>query len=225
MVSGFVRPGDLCFDIGAHAGDLTAVLLQAGGRVVAVEPQPALVELLGRRFEFDPNVTVVAAGVTALPGTAMLSICRQAPALSTFKQHWKTGRFRDRSWDEEVEVTLHTLDQLAARFGVPAFAKIDVEGAELDVLTGLSQPLPALCFEFAREFLDQSEQCVERLLMLGDYRFNYSRDLEFRFVSRRWLGGRELMAILARERGELFCGDIWAGLQEAAPSSRKTATR
>jgi FkbM family methyltransferase len=219
MVSRFVQPGELCFDIGAHAGDLTAVLLQAGARVVAVEPQPALVDLLGERFDGNPNVTVVAAGVAEQPGTATLSICRQAPALSTFKQHWKTGRFRDRCWDEEVDVTLHTLDQLVARFGAPAFTKIDVEGSELDVLTGLSQPLPALCFEFAREFMEHSERCVERLLMLGDYRFNYSKGLEFRFVSRRWLSSRELSATMARENGESFCGDIWADLGEATSDS------
>jgi FkbM family methyltransferase len=224
MISRFVQPGELCFDIGAHAGDLTAVMVRAGARVIAVEPQPALVDLLGARFDGNSNVTVVAAGVAAQPGTATLSICRQAPALSTFKQHWKTGRFRDRCWDEEVDVTLYTLDQLVAWFGVPAFTKIDVEGSELDILTGLSQPLPALCFEFACEFMEHSERCVERLLTLGDYRFNYSRDLEFRFLSRRWLSGRELMATMARESGRFFCGDIWADLRDAASDSLGGAT-
>lgn len=216
MISGFVRPGELCFDIGAHAGDLTAILLQAGGRVVAVEPQPQFVELLQRRFQGDPNVTVVAAGVADRLGKARLSICRQAPALSTLKPHWKHGRFRDRSWDEEIDVALETLDHLIDHFGVPTFAKIDVEGAELDVLNGLSRPLPALCFEFTREFMHHSAQCIERLLSLGSYRFNYSPDIEFRFASPHWFGDRELIDTIARERGDLFCGDIWAALREDA---------
>jgi hypothetical protein len=39
----FVRPGDLVFDVGAHVGDRIAAFRRRGARVVAVEPQPALV--------------------------------------------------------------------------------------------------------------------------------------------------------------------------------------
>ena len=42
----FVRPGDLVFDVGAHVGDRIAAFRRLGARVVAVEPQPALVRTL-----------------------------------------------------------------------------------------------------------------------------------------------------------------------------------
>ena len=42
----FVRRGDLVFDIGAHVGDRVASFRRLGARVVAVEPQPAMVKLL-----------------------------------------------------------------------------------------------------------------------------------------------------------------------------------
>ncbi len=42
----FVRPGDLAFDIGAHVGDRIGSFRRLGARVVAVEPQPALVRTL-----------------------------------------------------------------------------------------------------------------------------------------------------------------------------------
>ena len=51
-----VRPGDLCFDIGAHLGDRTAHFLTLGARVVAVEPQPQLMALLRRRFGRNPHL-------------------------------------------------------------------------------------------------------------------------------------------------------------------------
>jgi hypothetical protein len=36
----FIRPGDLCFDIGAHVGSRLGAWLPLGARIVAVEPQP-----------------------------------------------------------------------------------------------------------------------------------------------------------------------------------------
>lgn len=35
----FVRPGDLCFDVGAHAGNRVRAWRALGARVLAIEPQ------------------------------------------------------------------------------------------------------------------------------------------------------------------------------------------
>jgi 23S rRNA (adenine-N6)-dimethyltransferase len=51
-----VRPGELVLDIGAGEGALTAHLLAAGVRVVAVELNAGRVRVLRRRF---PDATVV----------------------------------------------------------------------------------------------------------------------------------------------------------------------
>ena len=57
-----VRPGDLVVDAGAGEGALTAHLLAAGARVVAVELHPGRAAALRRRFAEAP-VTVVQADV------------------------------------------------------------------------------------------------------------------------------------------------------------------
>ncbi len=57
-----VRPGELVFDIGAGHGALTAPLVDAGARVLAVEPHPVRVTRLRERF--------ATAQVTVLPITA-----------------------------------------------------------------------------------------------------------------------------------------------------------
>ncbi|MEM8922282.1 MAG: rRNA adenine N-6-methyltransferase family protein [Actinomycetota bacterium] len=53
-----IRPGQLVLDIGAGRGAITAALVAAGARVVAVELHPQRAETLRRRFA-DDAVTVV----------------------------------------------------------------------------------------------------------------------------------------------------------------------
>src|SRR6266542_2483499 len=65
----FVQAGDLVFDIGAHVGGRTAAFRRLGARVVAVEPQPALVRTLkllyGRDRAVSFEFTTIQRGVAA----------------------------------------------------------------------------------------------------------------------------------------------------------------
>ena len=54
LYGGFVKRGDLVFDIGAHVGDRIAAFRRLGARVVAAEPQPALVKMLKLLYGLNP---------------------------------------------------------------------------------------------------------------------------------------------------------------------------
>src|SRR5215831_11133333 len=65
----FLKPGDLAFDVGAHAGNRVRGLAALGCRVVAVEPQPDFVRLLRFLFGRSSRVTIVEAAAGARAGT------------------------------------------------------------------------------------------------------------------------------------------------------------
>ncbi|HUM72369.1 MAG TPA: FkbM family methyltransferase, partial [Chloroflexota bacterium] len=102
------------------------------------------------------------------------------------------------SWDTAVNVPVTTLDALMAQYGRPAFCKIDVEGYELEVLRGLSQPIPGLSFEYIPAAMEIATACVARLAELGPYEFNYAPGESHRLQSAHWLSAAEMLSILAQ---------------------------
>lgn len=213
----FVRPGDLCFDIGAHLGDRIRAFSRLGARVVALEPQPACMRWLRRWYGRHPKVTLLEQAVGAQAGTATLWISRLTPSVSTLSSTWleavrHSPRFAGIDWNEQVEVNVTTLDALIAEFGKPVFCKIDVEGAELDVLQGLSQALPALSFEYVPVTIETAIGCIERLGQLGNYEYNW-RISEFpRPQSSVWLNPAEMTEQLRGMWPNDNSGDVYARL-------------
>src|SRR4051812_50226625 len=74
LYGGFVRPGDLVFDIGAHVGDRVACFRRLGARVVAVEPQPAMARMLKLLYGRSADVAIEMQAVWRPKGTAGLMI-------------------------------------------------------------------------------------------------------------------------------------------------------
>jgi len=178
LYSGFIRPGDLVFDIGAHLGDRSSAFAALGARVVALEPQPRLLRWLRWLTRHQPGIVCLPMAVGRAPGNAELALSFRNPAVSSLASHWRehlrttTAGFRHVRWETSVTVAVTTLDELIREYGQPGFCKIDVEGFETEVLAGLSQPLPALSFEFVNGALDQASRCLEELERLGQYEFN-----------------------------------------------------
>jgi hypothetical protein len=103
------------------------------------------------------------AAVGAQGGIAALHAVRDS-ARSSLRQGWA---------DDVIHiyyVPVVTLDAAIKTFGRPFYCKIDVEGWELEVLKGLTQPIPLISFEFhlKETGVIQTLSCLERLAGFGD---------------------------------------------------------
>jgi FkbM family methyltransferase len=214
----FVRPGDLCFDIGAHVGSRLRALLHSGARVVAAEPQPAFIRLLQGWYGGRPDVRLVGAALGAAPGEAELLISRRMPSVTTLSTSWKarlsqSRKFAHVRWDGKATVPVTTLDALIKRHGEPVFCKIDVEGSQLEVLRGLSRALRTISFEYIPLTIEVALACIERVGELGDYTFNRVAGEAARFVSPDWLSGPQMAAQLRALKPDEHSGDVYARLR------------
>lgn len=213
----FIKPGDLCFDIGAHVGNRTDAWLSLGAKVVAIEPQPECVKYLHRRFKGNRMLQVIDQAVGSTSGESILHISSSNPTISTTSgEQWRNQIMKDArypiQWDEQVRVGMTTLDELIDRFGVPVFCKIDVENAEFEVLSGLSQPLPQISFEYYPPAMQKTYSCLARLHALGAYEFNWSFGESQRLERENWLNAEELRTVLQGFRTRHQYGDIYARL-------------
>ena len=125
-----VRPGMVCWDVGANVGFYTLLLAElvgAGGRVFAFEPVPRNVELLRRHVEMNRylHVRIFPCALGDFDGETGFG-----PGPNTSMGHMAAGG--------PLKVSCSRADTLLAAGEVeaPDVIKIDVEGAEADVLRG-----------------------------------------------------------------------------------------
>jgi FkbM family methyltransferase len=138
-----LRPGDLAVDLGANQGEVTAQLAATGADVVAFEPDPLTFARLQDRFAGKANVTLIQAAVGVSTGTVQLmraeNFADNPQGASVKSTILGGGRGIDAG--NAVEVPLIDFpawvrDQVTAR-GAIAFVKMDIEGAELEILEAM----------------------------------------------------------------------------------------
>lgn len=142
-VAAMLRKGDLALDLGANMGVVTDILARTGADVVAFEPDPWAFAKLTERFADTPNVTLVNAAVGIGSGSVRLMRAQNFgdnPLGASVKSTILDG---GRQIDAENAVDVPLVDfptylgeQLASRSEI-AFIKMDIEGAELDILEAL----------------------------------------------------------------------------------------
>lgn len=143
FVESILRPGMTVLDIGAHHGYYTllaSMLVGSQGRVIAFEPSPRERIRLERHIRLNncANVRVEQIAVGASPGRAELFLVE---GVEDYCNSLRPPAVNAETRRVSVEVV--TLDEFLSSTGLTEvhFVKLDVEGAELDVLRGASNLL------------------------------------------------------------------------------------
>jgi FkbM family methyltransferase len=188
---------------------------QAGARVVALEPQAPFARFL--RLTLPADIVFVEAAAGSEETEAEMAVSSRHPTVSSLRTDFVTGAatapgFDHVRWDRRQRVRVVTLDGLIHDHGPPAYIKIDVEGFELEVLGGLSHPVPMISVEFLPGFPHLTHAVLDRLGELGDYRFNPVVGEGARFLWSRWLDVAAVGAWLDTLSPEATSGDLFARL-------------
>lgn len=140
-----LKPGMTFIDAGANEGLYSVVAAHCvgpGGRVFAFEPQQSLAERFWENVRMNglSNVVLEPVALGRDPGIAKIFQVSRRNIHATLRL-----RPDERSVGPDVEVTVRTLSDVLREHGVATVdgMKLDVEGAEIDVLEGFEESMRA----------------------------------------------------------------------------------
>jgi FkbM family methyltransferase len=176
--------GSVAVDCGANVGRFTQLMADAGATVYAFEPHPAAYELLAARFAGYDNVTCIRKAISTTSGTVRLYLHVDSED-DPVKWSVATSSIADKgNVDPERYFDADTvdLDAFLREVGPVALLKMDVEGAEIEILerlleTGRIREIGTLLVEMhdARipPLAERGARLRQRLEGLGNVRLDW----------------------------------------------------
>jgi len=168
---------NLIFDIGANRGLFTdkCISKYTDVKVIAIEPNPVLFNFLWEKYKNNHNVIVLNNIVAKNSDEYIDFYISNADTISTASKDWITSsRFTNNyNWGQPIKVISVNLDKLINDFGNPKLIKIDVEGYEYEVISGLTKKTNEICFEWAEEQYEKINKTCDYLMSLGYNEFGY----------------------------------------------------
>ncbi len=204
----FIGSDSLVFDVGANRGQSSELYIDLGAKVVAFEPQTDLHPEIRQLCRNSPKLKIEPCGLGSKEETRRFFITSY-DQVASLRDDWEGTRIG------ETTIQVSTLDLQIARHGVPSYCKIDVEGWELEVLQGLSQPIPLISFEYHNSpaELEKARAVLDRVGTLGSYHCNIKEPASTDFLMDRFLPINEfsrlfpdgLRPALQGGYGDIFC--------------------
>jgi FkbM family methyltransferase len=175
----YPKDGDTVVDIGAHIGRYTMISSKRvceRGKVVSIEADPLVFEILNQNIKLNQITNVISLNCAVYSKQTKIRLF--LPGEEENHTIYNTI-MSDRATDEKkfVEVNANTLDAILQSRGISEvnWIKIDVEGAELEVLKGSTNVLSkskdvSILIEIHN--LDNNKNLYEPIMeLLGSYNF------------------------------------------------------
>ena len=216
MIRNLVKPGDLVFDVGLNIGDKSEVFLSLGAKVVGFEPQIECYNYSVSRFSNNNNFVAENVALDNKVGTEKIFIASYHTISSMsekFIRETKKERFTEFNWNNERIINVDTLDNMIEKYGKPNYIKIDVEGYEYNVISGLNTPIDLISIEFNAELCQETLKTIDFIddLNSGKTEFNYQYTVNDHFKFSNWITKEEIKNYLSSvndfkiEFGDVFC--------------------
>lgn len=202
--STFIEPGDLVFDVGAHLGNYSEAFRGVGATVVAIEPDPRNAKILRKRLQSE-YIHIEQCALGRAEGTAELCIALDRDDVSTLSDQW--AKNTNANWQGTVQVQVRTLNSLANYYGIPKYVKVDAEGYDAEVLSGMSFRPQIVSFEFLSRDLKIARACVG---LLREWSFNFVVEERSRFELSQWVSGDEVLTNISALSSDVVYGDVFA---------------
>ena len=142
-----------CLDIGCFKGEVLDMMLALApqGYHQGFEPIPVQYDFLSNKYDNNKNIHIHNVALSDQVGETTFNYVKSNPAYSGLK---KRAYDRPHEEDEEITVQTHCLDKLLDLDQKIDLIKIDVEGAEYQVLNGgeslLAKHKPIVVFEHGK---------------------------------------------------------------------------
>ena len=155
FITNNLKPGDVFVDVGAHVGYyslLAAKLVGETGKVIAVEPNPPTIVRLEKDIALNPFQNILVQKVACTEAETTMKFY-QAPLENTGESSMNKANAKEGT---EITVRGVPLDKIVQDLGIKRVdvVKIDVEGAEMSVLGGMTSIISTYHPKFAVELKD-----------------------------------------------------------------------
>lgn len=203
----FIDSDSLVFDVGANRGQSSENYIKMGARVVAFEPQQDLHPEIRQLCRNSPLLSISSCGLGSAEETKRFFLTSYDQTAS-FCEDWGGERIGEKI------IQVSTLDHQIAIHGMPTYCKIDVEGWELEVLKGLSNPIPIISFEYHKspEELEKARDVLECINKLGIYFCNIKQSKDADFLLSEFVSMNKFVELFPTELdppvsgyGDIYC--------------------
>lgn len=230
LYANFDLKDKMVYDIGAADDGVESFIRSGASKVIGIEPSERLYKRLLKKYKHNNNVQLLNIAIGSENTKKEMIVCNSR-YFSTFSEDQVNiiknhEGCKNLEFYKKEEVKMCKLDTIIEKYGLPYFCKIDVEGYEFEVFSGLSKKIPLISFEYNTSLIEKTERCILLLEKLGEYEFNFADSTSEDMRCDRWINSEKIIKELRNlDNIKMTYGDVYARLKIDDVSEVETVMR